>query len=342
MNQIVNVYDILKAQTKFSGDRYRGEFGVEIETETEKSYEYPKMKFWNTTKDNSLRDWGVEYVLKAPMNLPEFEKALEEFAICEKKYKFRNGSVSTSVHVHVNMHNDSFLTVANFCTAYALVENNLIRYSGPDRLSNLFCLPMCDAEGVVTNIVNLLSFINRNMYAKIPSATSTDRCKYGAINPAPLTTLGTIEIRSFRGETDTKIIQRWVEIIKKLKDFSKREGLTPPDILKMWKDNKSTLLDIIFQEYASEIKYSDTDELIKKNLKYAADIACVSKDWLKFGILKVKPIYKEIAKPKLDELSNSMFQRAYDSLNYHERLAVSERYQTVNPNVRIVDLSEDL
>jgi len=342
MNQIVNVYDILKAQTKFSGDRHHGEFGVEIETETEKSYEYPKMKFWNTTKDNSLRDWGVEYVLKAPMNLPEFEKALEEFSICEKKYKFRNGSISTSVHVHINFQNDTFLTLANFCTAYALVENLLIKYSGPDRLSNLFCLPMCDAEGVVSNIVNLLSFVNRNMYAKVPGSVSVDRCKYGALNPAPITTLGTLEVRCFRGETDSKIIQRWVEIIKKLKDFSRREGLTPPDILKLWKENKATIVDIIFQEYASDLKYKETDELIRKNLKYAADIACVSKTWDKFGILKIKPVYKEVAKDKLDRISNDMFQRLYDSLNYHERIAVAEKYQAMNPTTRIVDLNDDI
>lgn len=345
--QIATIFDIMRQVNKFPGDRLRGDVGVEIETETTKKYEYPMLKYWNTTKDNSLRDWGVEYVLKAPMTIPELEKALSEFDLCEKKYKFNKGSISTSVHVHLNFLNETYLTMANFLTAYALVENLLIRYSGPDRLSNLFCLPICDAEGVKDNLVSLLSFINRNQYKNVK--ISPDRCKYGAINPGPLNTLGTIEVRSFRGETDVKVIQKWVEILDKLKQFARTPKLAPPDILQLWKDNKSSLVDIIFQEFAKELRYIDpktkkdaTDELLKQNLKYAADLACVSKDWSKFGILKIKAVYKEKIKPDLDALSQDRFGFPFDSLPYPERLVIIERYHILNTNVKVVDADDDI
>lgn len=347
MTQLATFYDIFRQTKVYNGDRLRGDYGVEIETETEKKYEYPTLKYWNSVKDNSLRDWGVEYVLKSPMSIPEFEKALVEFDICEKKYKFKKGSVSTSVHVHVNMLNETPLTLANFLTTYALVENLLIRYSGPDRLSNLFCLPICDAEGVNTNLVNILSNINRNQYTKL--RVGVEKCKYGAMNPSPLTTLGTVEIRSFRGETDTKIIQKWLEIIDKIKQFSKQPKLTPPDILNMWKENRSTLVDIIFQEYANELRYRDpltkkdiTDDLIKQNLKYAADLATVSKDWSKFGIYRIKPVYKEKIKGDLDALSNQRFNAPFDSLPFPERLVILEKYHLMNTNVRVVDADGDI
>jgi hypothetical protein len=345
--QVSTIYDIMKSQGRFTGNKVKGAVGVEIETETKKKYDYPLMKYWNTVKDNSLRDFGVEYVLKAPMDMPEFEKALAEFDQAEKKYKFEKGSISTSVHVHVNMLDDTYLTLANFATAYTLVENPLIRYSGPDRLSNLFCLPICDAEGVKDNLVHLFQNVNRNMWNRV--SVDANRCKYGALNPAPISTLGTFEIRSFRGETDVKVIQSWVDIVLKLKEFARRPGLTPPDILLMWKNNKSAILEIIFQEYASELRFKDpktgkdaTEDLIYQNLKYAADIAAVSKDWTKFGILKLKPVYLEKCKDALDALSQKRFQVPFDSLPYHERLVVLELYHRNNPNQKVVSINEDL
>jgi len=345
--QVSTIYDIMRSTGKYGGDRLRGEVGVEIETETEKAYDYPKMKFWNTTKDNSLRDFGVEYILKQPMDIPDFEKALSEFDLAEKKYKFRKGSISTSVHVHLNFLNDTYLTMANFVTAYALVENLLIRYSGPDRLSNLFCLPMCDAEGVKDHIVTLLSYVNRNMFAKV--SVPAEKCKYGGLNPSPLSTLGTLEVRTFRGETDTKIILRWIEILMKLKTFARRTNLTPVDIMHMWKDHRAGILDLIFHEYAAELRWKDpktkkdvTDDLIRQNLKFAADFACVSKDWTKFGLLKIKPVYKEKCKEALDEIAQRKFKGPFDSLQYQERVAVMESYHNLYPNQKIVDADGDI
>jgi hypothetical protein len=347
MQEVRKIYDIMKSANKWSGTKHLGDYGVEIETETKKKYEYPQLTYWNTVRDNSLRDFGVEYVLKAPMNIAQLEKALDEFNSCEKKYKFEKSSVSTSVHVHMNMLDQSYLTMSNIFTVYSLLENIFIRYSGPDRLSNLFCLPICDAEGVKDNLTNLLSYVNRNMFNKV--RVSADRCKYGAINPAPLSELGTIEFRSFRGETDIKVIQRWVEILDKMKSFCCQEGLHPPHILELWKENGDTILEVIFGEYAKELRVYDpktkkdiSSELIRQNLKYAADIAFVSKDWSKFGILKIKPVYKEKIKAELDEISIDLLKHPFDSLPYHERLVVLECYHRKHTNVRVVDADGDI
>jgi Putative amidoligase enzyme len=346
--ELKQVYDIFKNApgSKISfGDRHRGEFGVEIETETSKAYDYPPLKMWNTVKDNSLRDWGVEYVLKSPVNIPDLERALEEFAVCEKKYKFNKGSISTSVHVHVNFMNETFLTLANLFTIYALMENLLIRYSGPERLSNLFCLPMIDAEGVADYLKDVLAAVAKNQWNRC--AVPNDKVKYGAINPAPLTKLGTIEFRSFRGETDTNLITRWVFILKKMKEFAKTEGLTPPAILKMWHEYRHSLIDIVFAEYAKEIKASirtgeTVNGLIESNLKFAAEFATVTKLWSNFGILKVKPIYVEKAKAVLNTISQERFNMPFDDLPYHERILAYEIFQRMNPSHKIVELTEDM
>lgn len=344
------IYEILNQSGVYKGSRHLGDVGVEVETETIKPYDFPSLKYWNCDKDGSLRDWGVEYILKAPMDLPDFEIALEELDLCNQKFKFKTSSISTSVHVHVNMLNETYLTLANFLTTYILMENILIRYSGPDRLSNLFCLPVCDCEGVKDALIKLLGFINRGMFSK--AVLHPDHVKYGAINAAPLSKLGTIESRSFRGETDTKVIKSWVEILLKIKAFSKREGMTPPDILNMWREHRDTLVDIVFQEYGPTLRVKEkvkpyglgkdiTASLIVDNLKHAASIAGVSKDWTKFGVIKLKPVYKEKIKADLDLIAKAKFGNVFDSLPYHERLLVQEMFERSGKFI-IVDAVEDI
>lgn len=337
------VYDVLKTHLRFAGERHTGSYGVEIETETLRKYEYPELKYWRCTKDGSLRDWGVEYILKAPADIKELHKALAEFDLCEKKYKFNKGSISTSVHVHINMLNETYLTLANFLTAYALVENLLIIYSGPDRLSNLFCLPMRDAEGAVDHIVKMLQAIGRNNFKA--SSLHPDHVKYGALNCAPLNKLGTVEVRCFRGETDAKVIEKWIAILDKLKKYAKSEGLTPVKICEHFMKRGENIVVDIFGEFAKELMVPEkTKALLRENIWYAAKISNSSKDWSKFGLVKVKKVYKEKLKGELDALTLDQFPEAggYNNLEYAHRLVVMERYLRANPNVRIVEAEEDI
>lgn len=348
MSDLVSIYDIMKTTQKYGGIRHLGDIGVEIETEVEshRAYDYPKMKFWSAKGDGSLRGYGVEYVLKAPMNLAEFENALSEFEAANTKYKFNKDSVSTSVHVHLNFLNDSYLTLANFITTYFLVENLLVKFSGPDRLSNLFCLPTKDAEGIVDHLVYALNNINKRGFSRV--MFNSDKVKYAALNPCNLTTLGTMEIRTFRGEPDIELIRTWVNILMKLKEFTRSDKLTPVDIVNMIKEyGPSTFVDIIFGDYAKYLKVpKQTEELVYgedySNLYYAAKVAGITKDWSKFGILKIKPVYKEKIKDQLNDLSNSKLNCQFDMLQFPDRLLIYELYHRLNPNVRVVDVLEDM
>jgi hypothetical protein len=334
------IYDILKTHIRYPGERHTGEYGVEIETETKKKYDYPELKYWTCTKDNSLRDWGVEYVLKAPMERKELNRAFEEFNLCEKKYKFNDSSISTSVHVHINMLNETYLTLANFLTTYTLVENLLIRFSGPDRLSNLFCLPIRDCIGVKDSIVKMLQAVARNNFKG--SALHPDQVKYGAINCAPLTRIGTVEVRSFRGETNTEIVKVWVEILDKIKTFAKRPSLTPIEVMNLWKIRGEKLLDIIFEEHADKLRWMDSKKLMEINQFEAAEIATSAKDWKKFGIVKVKKVYKAKLLEELNQISRNKYEADFDHLDYAHRLVVIEQFHRLTPDVRVVYSEEDI
>lgn len=335
-----NVYEIMKSLGIYKKNKYAGDIALEIETETSRPYEMPVLKFWECKRDGSLRDHGIEYVMKGPVLFEQIEEPLREFQNVDKTIKFNKNSISTSVHAHINFLTETFLTVANFITAYALVENLLVRYSGPDRLSNLFCMPFRDAEGGVTQIEHMLQNIGRGLFSKM--SLNADSVKYGAINCAPLTVFGTLEIRTFRGETDVTLINKWVKILQALKNFAKTPGLTPIKILDLYKKERGNIIKSIFGDLYTEIDCKDRDELIHYNLKYAARFAICSKNWNSFGVLKMKPVYKEQLKTILDKFAQDKFSKNYDELQYAEQLVVNENYQRANTTSRIVEYDEDL
>jgi hypothetical protein len=334
------VYDIMKSTGVYKKNRHTGEYALELETETRSAYEHPKMKFWECKRDGSLRDHGVEYVMNGPLALDDLDSALEEFQDKTKALKFVKDSISTSDHVHINFLNDTFLTMANFITVYALVENLLVKYSGPDRLSNLFCLSFRDAEGNVSYIEQMLSNINRGLFTKMQ--LNPENVKYSALNCAPLTHLGTLEIRTFRGETDIKVIKKWVAIIDCLKKFARLSGMTPIKILDLYKKERGNIIKTIFGKLASEIDCPDREKLIQINLRYAARFATTSKDWENFGVMKMKPVYKEQLNSILNKLAMDKFSKEYERLQYAEQTVVDEMYQRANASVHIVEYDEDV
>ena len=335
-----NIYEIMKSLGIYKKNKYTGDIALEIETETSRSYDSPALKFWDCKRDGSLREHGIEYVMKGPVPFTQIDDPLKEFQGVDKAIKFNKGSISTSVHAHINFLTETFLTMANFLTAYALVENLLVRYSGPDRLSNLFCMPFRDAEGGVSHIEHMLQNIGRGLFTKM--ALNADAVKYGAINCAPLTVFGTLEIRTFRGETDITLIKKWVQIIQALKTFAKTPGLTPIKILDLYKKERGNIIKSIFGGLYTEIDCKDREELILYNLKYAARFAVCAKNWNNFGVMKMKPVYKEQLKTILDKFSQDKFSKNYDELQYAEQLVVNENYERANTTSRVVEYDEDL
>ena len=334
------IFDIMKSYGAYKGDRKTGTYGIEIETETSGAYDYPAMKFWSCTRDGSLRDFGVEYVMKGPVQYEDLDSVLNEFAAQSKKFKFKKDSVSTSVHVHTNMLNETFLTLSNFLTIYSLCENLLIKYSGPDRLSNLFCMPMRDAEGVIQYIEAMLQAVNRGMYHKL--GMSPDQVKYGAINCAPLTKWGSVELRSFRGETDIVAIKKWVSIIEKMRKFASNPELTPVIILDMYRKKRGDIIKDIFGELAKDLDCKEREGLITKNLWFAAKIATVSKDWKTFGVIKPKPVFKAQLMPTLDKLMQDRYGKNYEEASFAEQVIINEVYEARNPAARIIEFAEDM
>lgn len=295
--------------------RHDGEVGLELETETTDAYSVPKMVYWSNHEDRSLRDFGVEYVLKAPVKVEhELPDALGEFAVKTKDINFKSDPVTASCHIHLNMLNEDWLTFSNFLTLYTMYENLLIRYSGPNRLSNLFCLPISDAEATASNIKTMIKAINQKNYRSL-FQMSESHCKYAALNLAAFARLGSLEVRSFRGSTDIKEIKEWVDIIYSLLQFS-RQSVNPAQLLEEFKTKGLAFGDEVFGKNWKKLSVDEklTESLIKKNLWYVQDsIAYVVSDWSTVNEMPKPP--KKPDQSLLDKVSLQLFAQPFAALS---------------------------
>lgn len=206
-------------------------------------------KYWKFDLDQSVKDFGGEFVLSEPLDLSGIEEALSEFKKKTQGIPFYKDHASCSVHVHVNMAKETPKTLANFLTLWTLCENFLLYYCGDSRSSNLFALPTRVAEETCQNIIGLLRAFSQ---ADIQGMKyHKDHVKYGALNIAPLLTFGSVEVRSMRGTTDTSVILNWVQMLQRLLDYSRQDCL-PEDILYRYRKGRNFFRDV-FGSYHYDI-----------------------------------------------------------------------------------------
>jgi hypothetical protein len=314
------LYELLKGIVWLKN--VQGEIGLEIETETKTAEDYPKahydclrngvsipFKYWNNWKDGSLRNYGMEYVLKKPLNYEEIPIALDEFKKFAKKVPFLPDPVKCSDHVHLNFMNETGQTLGNFLTLYLLYENLLIRYCGPNRLSNMFCLPVKDAEDNLDNILQILDLV-KNKNRGIKNLVNEESCKYGSLNVASFIRYGSLEIRCFRGETDTDKLSNWIDILYGMLLTARKKDIFPSDIIDMYFRDEDRLFWSIFRNKG----INNTKHLVKENLWYAGKVASKfsSKEWK--DLTYIKTIDPKMLTEARDQIAYNRFLKMYEDL----------------------------
>lgn len=303
--------------------KHKGEIGLEIETEALEPYTVPKFTFWNPKKDDSLRGpQPYEYVLRSPLAFEhEIPSALDEFKVKTSKANFDQNSFTTSVHVHVNMLNEKYQTIGNFLTIYALTENLLKRFAGPSRTSNLFCLPMIDAEENYKNLLRVTeTFVHKNMEGL---NLDPGACKYAALNLSALWNFGSLEVRLLRGTTDTQVIHDWVGILYSILEFS-RQDMTPKEFIQILRQKDKEVLTDIFGKYRKLLKVPDEDDLLNQNFWFAANCALSVTDWKELD----KPVQqKKLTHKDLDSLALASFGKIFDDLPENAKQKLVQQYK---------------
>ena len=275
----------------------KGDYGIEIETETTDPYDLPPLINWSCTNDGSLRGFGVEYLSNGALDMEQIPIALREFHTKTKKIPF-NDSVYSSLHVHVNMYHMSVKQFPVYMSLLYLMENVLVRYCGPDRDGNLFCLKTSQAEGGLEGLIQIFNAFDqhdmRAMYRQLGKGRAAKQ-KYSAINYASLANLGTVELRMHGGTTDITEIERWINIIHQIK-INVGKYNTPNDVISRLNElGAVNMVHDTFGEFSKHLVTNQTVDDVNDSLFYLIRIAKAA-NWDEFDPKMIKQKKSDIPK----------------------------------------------
>lgn len=213
---------------KFDLRQAKGDWGVEIEVEgTNLPHAFPGGE-WLVERDGSLKaNEAFEYVMPRPLDLNGVKKSLDAL---EKAYNQNHSvvdeSIRAGVHVHMNVQEYDVTQVFTFAALYFVVEDLLLRWCGPNRNGNLFCLGSSHAEHQLFAIQEALETRNWR-------ALKTDNLRYASLNFQSLFKYGSLEFRSMRSTRELKLIEEWIGILSELRHSAARFN-NPVDIMTMF------------------------------------------------------------------------------------------------------------
>lgn len=205
--------------------------GVEIEAE---GLHLPEINsdIWNTVPEGSLRNGGMEYIFKRPLDIQDLNTAFKEWDSATVFTVF-NDSLRTSVHIHYNVRRFLIQELFNIIAAYWFLENPLVQLNGNTRVGNLFCLRVKDAEYTSQSIIQ---DIKRERF--LHEITSVE-LRYSALNLAALKKFGSIEFRFLKGYHESSVIKEWVLALHQMVSVAAKAP-SPRAILSMYRNTSTS------------------------------------------------------------------------------------------------------
>ena len=254
---------------EYFGYRKRaGEVGIEIEVEGNNLYR-EKMDYWKTIADGSLRgEESIEYVLSSPVKRKEILKVLKYIKNIwkETRCNIDENSPRTSVHIHINVQELSFSNIINYFCLYSIFEEALVKFCGPTREGNLFCLRLKDAD----NLIDKLIYIIKKQHWK---ELSTENIRYSSLNMASIPKYGSMEFRAMRGTTDISLIQTWIYILLRLKDQALNFNKSSDIVSFLSQNGEEQFLYAILGKYADLIYYPGIQKSIREGVRRIQEVA---------------------------------------------------------------------
>lgn len=253
-----------------------GDVGTEVETEFSNILDAePKIDGWVVHAEGSIRGVAREFVTDGPVPLHHKRAYYDRLASCLGKLPVLQGSTRTSIHNHINVSRISPMQTWTAACLYWMVENVLFSYCGEDRVGNLFCLRLNDAEGLV-------EYVFEDLNADYPFKTllGNDDLRYAGLNINAIRKFGSLEFRGMRGVYDADTLDTWstacYNIVHKAGKFLNPEHLMD-EAYKM--DRKEFLAQIFGAEFTETLcKYQSWKDDMEDGIMNVLPIAYYH-DW---------------------------------------------------------------
>lgn len=266
----------MKLREMFGMAQQLGDIGVESEVEAAGRLP-PAPQGWDVHAEDSLRGGnGIEYVTRGAIPVAYLKEVLNRLysQLNNPKVVVKHDSVSTSTHVHLNMQEHTATQYWNTVVAMWLLDPLLMKYCGPDREHNNFCLRFQDSQGIVKNA--LIDLKRETPFVFL----NNDRVKYGSVNMGNASTKGTVEHRGMRCSTDTEFVHDWCMNLYAIKCASV-----------LFKD-PAELMDRVYKEKPDEVlrlflgagmakrlmEYQGWEQMLVHNVGALCEL-CYTHDW---------------------------------------------------------------
>lgn len=243
-----------------------GLIGIEIEAEG-RELPRPDNKVWKTTTDGSLQGEAFEYVLRTPVTVDGMRAALKELdSMYTKKGSVVHDSVRAGVHIHINVQDLTIIQLYNFITLYLILEGLLVKWCGPTRDGNLFCLKATDAEDLVRQLSRAAQTkqFRRVFYS--------DDLRYASMNVKAVAEHGSLEFRSMRGTRDLSLVEAWALMLVKVRESS-LQFTDPVDVLSGFSGcDKATFVQKTMGEFAPNLLTADYERAMFDGMRVVQDL----------------------------------------------------------------------
>jgi len=203
-----------------------GDYGIEVEIEPAAGTNLPQRldntnsPIWEMHNDGSLRNGGLEFVLRQPLPYDAIQEAVNNL------YKQLGinlcASIRTSTHVHMNIRGMRFNTLVSVLVLYYALEDVITTWCGPHRVGNLFALRASDVPQIINNWRDF--FEDKYRF-------NEDQDRYMALNPCAINKFGSIEFRAMGGCKDPAEIIKWVALINHIKTLATGKFSNPQEII---------------------------------------------------------------------------------------------------------------
>lgn len=192
--------------------------GLEFENETLEEFLLPEIPGWNNHEEQSLRNFGFEYVLRSPRSMEKLKKPVGAY--------FNNlgeslggigkllNSRRTSTHVHFDSTLLTPIEILNISLVYWLIEPLLSEFCGEVRKGNHFCL---SAKDTLANIRSLRrGVVEGNIWESI---VFSNEYRYASLNLASVYKFGSMEWRLMRGLSEENTLWTWIKILSAIRKY---------------------------------------------------------------------------------------------------------------------------
>jgi len=212
---------------------------------------YRDSVYWKYTKDNSLRNNGVEFV-SVPVSGHSIDYALYELETeLGIRYPDHMDSIRTSIHVHVDVSEWSLRELFALPTLYALFEDVFFSFHNEARQNNPYCYP-------ITSLA--------------PNGLSVyTEAKYCALNLAPAQTQLSVEFRHANFDRDMKKNRRWIQIVCKFMKYAEEHRSELVEIVKrtVIQDDYLKLFNVVLGKSAQFFDEELVYGMMKNNAPWA-------------------------------------------------------------------------